>query len=224
MFPRQLIPACYHTPKAQQGLPNPKNYLRRNKRVAAMIDAYDGQLVRYADLPHEAQLAMAQYMAIDGEAWQAPEAVYEAFGKAFKYSHTSKKWREIQAAAHQMFIDSLPLMVQKYGSIEFGYIAALPMKVLIESVMKDADMKKDYAGLEGWKQYHDWYMGTGTKHEAPSDLWPVILSSFDDETLQDGWTRFHQYAERHLLTCPALFYPHRNRNSQQAKAEAKIEN
>jgi len=35
-------------------------------------------------------------------------------------------------------------------------------------------------------------------------------SKEDDETLQDGWTRFHQYCEKNIENCPAIFYPRKS--------------
>jgi hypothetical protein len=35
----------------------------------------------------------------------------------------------------------------------------------------------------------------------------VILSSSDDETLQDGWHRLHSYVRAGHADIPAVFYP-----------------
>ena len=41
-----------------------------NRRAAKLIRQHAGEIRKYEDLPQEAQLALAHYMAIDGEAWE----------------------------------------------------------------------------------------------------------------------------------------------------------
>ena len=205
-FPKNRLPGSY----------NEKQQFRINKRVATLIQNHKGQLVKFRDLPLEAKLAVAYYMALDGEAWNAPDTLYAAYRKANDYGREhnwkGKQFDTLTKAAKQLFIDTIDHFVRDYGDEEFGYVAAVPIRTLIESCMKDRELAQDWNGLEGWKPYHKWYIGRGSKHAATSDLWPVILSCFPDETLQDGWTRFHQYVDRHLETCPAIFYPRQEKS------------
>ena len=166
-----------------------------NLRATKLIREHGGKIYKFRDLPREAQLALVQYMAVDGEAWELAPGLEDACGEK------GKGW-------HKILARFLPFYVKGYGKVEFGYIASIPVKVLIASILEDADAGDWKA--KGWQALQDWYMGHGVKHTAPSRKpWPVILSSFDDETLEDGWTRFHQYAEKGLEACPALWYPSR---------------
>jgi hypothetical protein len=189
-FPQHLLPGYYVT-SSKTG----KSRFVRNKRLAKLINDYHGRLVKYRDLPVECQLAMAYYMAIDGEAWTAPQEIYNS-------PHLTTQQQKDAKFRH-----SIPHFVEHYGNTEFGFIPALPIAALIGAVMQDADLKNDYVS---WEAYNNWYLSRGTKYQvkANSPPWPVILSSFKDETLEDGWSRFHQYAQQQLPTIPALFYPY----------------
>lgn len=172
---------------------------RINRRAAKLIRQYGGRIVKYRDLPQEAQLALAQYMAVDGEAWEVAPGLDEAM-RAYWPKRDVKSWESVLRKF-------LPFYIDQYGGFDFGYIDAVPVKALIESAMTDRELQQDW---QGWQEYHRWYMreAGGPKHNAPGKKpWPVVLSSFDDETLEDGWTRFHQYAERGLKTCPAVWFP-----------------
>ena len=48
--------------------------------------------------------------------------------------------------------------------------------------------------------------GTDAGWEYDQPTWPVIFSPFDNETLQDGWTRFSRYCEIGAETVPCVYY------------------
>jgi hypothetical protein len=161
-------------------------------------------------------------MAVDGESWESVTDGVYAGGMPESLSARRKKIIRCLTA-------HLPLLIKQHGAEEFGYIERLPLKALIASVLQDQDVtglpaleswdaimlgrwarfaaacRKERG--ESWENYHRRYMRMGTKHRASSNLWPVILSSFEEETLEDGWTRFHQYVHRGLRTCPAVCFP-----------------
>ncbi len=193
-YPTNKLPGWY----------DQKGKFHVDPKAKGFIENYNGQLVKYRDLPRESQLAIAHYMAIDGEAWDIPACFDAQLSSSY-----GQEWEDRVEKFEGIFAKQLPFYVEKYGDEEFGYIEELPIAVLIKSCMEDADLAKDWAK---WKNYHEWYMEKiGAKHEAPSNLWPVILSAFRGETLEDGWTRFHQYADRKLKSCPAVFYPKANK-------------
>ena len=86
------------------------------------------------------------------------------------------------------------------------------MKVvdLMYGVMNDIARTQGYLHFA---HYHEWYLenvlsrdeGRGVPKDS-TEVWPVILSTFADEGLQDGSHRFHQYVERGLTTIPVLAY------------------
>jgi hypothetical protein len=150
----------------------------RNRRL---IRKYGGEVIPYRDLSLPAQKAVAHYMAIDGEAWELPEG--------FELKH---------------FPESIPWFVERYGDVLFGYVE-IPMKELTKTVLQDPELVDE--GIKTFEQYHEWYMRTPMPDHPKKNLWPVILSSDDYETLQDGWHRFHDYYRKGIKVVPAVYYP-----------------
>jgi hypothetical protein len=159
---------------------------RRNQRL---IREFGGEVMPYRDLPRPAQLAMAWYMAVDGEAWELPP----------EYPPYVTGLREIK----KNFSGMLSWFVKTYGKRKFGYVE-IPADVLIESIMEDPEIKEQFKGFE---DYHRWYVRQGHMPDHESrNRWPVILSHDDEETLQDGWHRFHEYVRQGARVIPALYY------------------
>jgi hypothetical protein len=155
-----------------------------NKSVKKLIEKYGGERILYRDLPKSAQLAIAHYMAIDGEAWPLPEIR--------KYPLNITSWLP----------KHLSYFVENWGDKPFGYVE-LPMEEVMADVMRNPEIKADFSD---WEAYHDWYsVGPMPKHTS-KDPWPVILSDYSDETLQDGWHRLHRYYDLGMETIPAVYY------------------
>jgi hypothetical protein len=136
-----------------------------------------GKILSYKNLPLEAQLAIYQYMAVEGSAWNY-------FGNPSK--------------------ESISQAVAEYGDIKFGY-KIVPMKDLINEIMtrKESDIYEDFSTFD---EYHQWYTG-GVTPPKESTIWPVILSSNIFEVLEDGWHRFHSYYAQGLKEIPVIWYP-----------------
>lgn len=155
-----------------------------------LAGSYD--IRRYEDLPRPHQLALAHYMAVDGEAWD----------NFFKLP----AGRNSKEAICKALAKALPQYVDKYGRVQFG-LARLTTPALMRSVVGDAEIDSYW---HDWRAYHQWYLNaeSGPDVNHPSrNRWPVILSSFDDETLQDGWHRLHCYVRQGARSIPAVFYP-----------------
>lgn len=66
-------------------------------------------------------------------------------------------------------------------------------------------------GYSGWDEYHNWYVenvlakddGRGIP-EGSDERWPVILSEFEDEGIQDGSHRLHQYILKNREHIPVV--------------------
>lgn len=88
--------------------------------------------------------------------------------------------------------------------LQFTYVLAeLPVEAFKAAVMEDWDTRD--GGYKSFAEYHAWYVGQGepiTDH-GPSH-WPAILSSWDGETLEDGWHRVHSYIRAGHATIPVL--------------------
>jgi hypothetical protein len=184
------------------------------QRITKLIQANKGTVKLFRDLCQEAQLALIQYMALDGEAWELAPGIDKIIDQHQRHLRKRPSKQEV-TKKNKALAKCLPFYIKMYGKAKFGYVAAVPMAALVEEIMRDANRQRDWT--HDWKQYHDWYMGKSTnsakpKHGAPAKQpWPVILSSFNDETLEDGWTRFHQYAERKMATCPAVWFPQQHK-------------
>ncbi len=81
---------------------------------------------------------------------------------------------------------------------------------LMYGVMNDIARTQGYRNFD---HYHTWFMENVMAAEphrgvpaGSKEVWPVILSTFADEGLQDGNHRFHQYVELGLETIPVLAY------------------
>jgi hypothetical protein len=174
--------------------------MARKKHILAqaLIRRFKGQVMPFAQLPQEAQLSMAHYMALDGEAWH-PSPQFE--DKAYRHP-SNRGWftRHLKA--------DLPHYIAKYGKERFGLVQ-IPMAKLTEAVWlsSPSDLQKDFAGFD---EYHEWYVSNNDTPEHNGSRWPVILASDQDEeaVLQDGWHRFHSYYRDHARIVPALYYPH----------------
>lgn len=87
----------------------------------------------------------------------------------------------------------------------FGYVE-IPMRALAAEIMKDA-WNKVHGEFATFDQYHAWYVSGGDvpKYKRTA-RWPVLLSDDDDETLQDGWHRLHDYYRQGARTVPAVYF------------------
>jgi hypothetical protein len=147
--------------------------------------------VAYKNLPRSHKLAIAHYMAIDGEAWKV-EYEFEGGGSGYIKSQLKKV---------------LPLFVKKYGSCKFG-VDEVPADVLVEKIMKLEHIQKDF---KSFMDYHKWYKKNCTipRHKN-SNRWPCIMDSTTDPiyngVLEDGWHRFHRYIESEHKTIPCISY------------------
>lgn len=158
------------------------------------------QLRRFADLPRPYQLALVHYMAVDGEAWPTLFA-------------SGRRWSRRRAAA--ILTAALPQYVDLVGTSVFG-VARLSVSAVRRAVLEDPEIAGHYAD---WSAYRDaMWAGKGEiPHHATAGRWPVILSSTDDETLQDGWHRLHCYLAQGARAIPAVYYPQPQHLAQHAR-------
>jgi len=128
-------------------------------------------------------------MAIDGEAW---EVKVEACG----IGSPSKLVAALKRA--------LPGLSRTHAGVLFG------RAMLKASVLKRALLASESSLAEGirtWPDYLTRLSHAGVEHPR-TNRWPVILSGFEDEVLQDGWHRMGCYLQRGDRLIPAVFYPH----------------
>ena len=173
----------------------------------------NGKVYKFKNLPEEAQLAMAHYMGVDGEAWDLePYGVFEGLVNTHAFDHDWEKY----VAAHKQNAETivanlkkaLPQIIEAKGDSEYGLVT-VPTKTLIDAWAEiDSDAIKDFHG--NFDAYHAWYQsrrGTSTRGGGKNPTWPVIFSDYEDELLQDGWHRFHQYIANGVKEIACLWYP-----------------
>lgn len=178
--------------------------LRCSPRIAPLV-AGRGRIYRFRDLPRPAQFAIIHYMSVDGEAWVHPTDLPGS--PQVDWWEADHKWRSRDRrvlAPVEVYGALLDKYVARYGDTEWGY-AEIPMVDLATSVMQDQDI----ADWGEFDHYRDWYARQGVPRHPATNRWPVILSSKGDqeETLQDGWHRFHSYYRSGAQVVPAVWFP-----------------
>jgi hypothetical protein len=128
-------------------------------------------------------------LSVDGAAW-AVEKNWPDWkwgeGKPNDLAGRAEVMADI-AKFRQRFID-------EFGDEQFGYVE-IPSEELWDSIRGDEDW--------GYYEENDLREQSLLEYDVPT--WPVILSPFPDETLQDGWHRFFRY--HHLkMVVPVLWY------------------
>jgi hypothetical protein len=195
-----------------------------NRRIISeLIQNHGGVVMPFSQLPDAAQFSMAYYMSVNGEAWELPAEVEEA------YFNCSQQWqaRSLEAIgrgetaidehdaiyrpAREAFMAALPFFLKKYGERKFGLVT-VPIAALIVAHLQLYRDDDDFPG--DFDSYHKWFLvHCGTEDHGVS-VWPVILDSTGDALLQDGWHRFHSYVERKLEQIPCLYCPRRANGGQ----------
>lgn len=175
------------------------------------------EFVKYRDLPVPHQMAIAWYMAVNGEAWDdiidhdqidLPEDVENS---------DDPRWHSTYKAALEKL---LPRFVRKYGKVEFG-VATWDTESLITSIAGDDTFKEDGIDLNGTRAWFKTPMQNYFTTSYPeTDRWPVIMSGFEDETLQDGWHRFHIYVANGHPDIPVIFFPEKWHRELKTNLEA----
>lgn len=169
-------------------------------RVKNLIEKNGGRKVLFRDLPKSHQIALIHYMSVDGATWAVTD-----------WSLDQWKWgegcpdpihqSELRLESFRDIEKNYDLFVDHYGHIQFG-VVDIPTKELIQSISEDKYFPEEQ--LEYYKKSDVVGFAAGWEYDRPT--FPVILSPFEDETLQDGWTRFGRYCELGEETVPCLYY------------------
>ena len=170
-------------------------------RAQALIRRFNGKVMPFANLPQPAQLSIAHYMALDGEAWEPSDRFDE---RALRAPGNAGRKRDLHFKRN--LIADLPHFVETYGKERFGLVQ-IPMSALTEAIWLDSkEIREDF---KSFAEYHKWYVNAGHMPQHGNSRWPVILSDFQSEesTLQDGWHRFHDYYRNNVKIVPAVYFP-----------------
>jgi len=142
-----------------------------------LIKNHNGQWFSFDDLPQEAQNAAIIYQFGSGSRWSKIEK-----------EHIEEARQELRERTRGRL----------WG---FVYIPTKQVKQFVFQFGKD--VSKDWKDFDS---YHKWYVSCGDtpKHRKK---WPIILSGFMDEFIQDGWHRMHCYIKHGKKKIPALLFP-----------------
>lgn len=167
-----------------------QHFINEHPRNKVFIER--GKVMKFSELHQPAQDALIHYMSVDGAAW--------AVEKGWK----DWKWGEGQPSTlsdRDLVMKDIekfrPRFIQEFGDKLFGLVF-VSADELYEAMKGD----EDYS--EG--RYSKDIVSSGKiggEYDVPT--WPVILSAFPDETLQDGWNRFGRYYELNMMV-PVIWY------------------
>jgi hypothetical protein len=188
--------------------------------VRAMVEGHGGRMVAMRDLPPAYQMAAAQYMSLAGEAWDLPPLLEEWLPLHWveftaDRARTERSLLEHQRLFAEEFPKHMPFYVERYGAATFG-VVEVPITAMIALIMT-GDHMEHYDG--SWERYHAWYVGQGymPDYDVSKPLWPVWIdiNGCDDQLLEDGWHRFHDYARKGVQVVPAIYFPVQERREDQ---------
>lgn len=115
---------------------------------------------------------------------------------------------EYQASIQEYISDGVPEEVRpehlakylfRYGEVPTELLASEISRVQGERGEIDMDFEK----------YHRWYVEERERNwmpdHGPDNRWPVTLSPYyEEEVLEDGWHRFHDYYRKEHSTIPVV--------------------
>ena len=169
---------------------------------AIIIKKYNGAKVAFKDLPLNHKLAIAWYMAVDGEAWEM-----------VKWNRGRKVWSDAIAKRCRSAIKkNIAHFDQKYGHLKFGMVD-VPMKEFGEMVLKVAKAgsldAEHYRSMKSFKEMNDFYLSRETCPIHTELGWPAILNCSDNDDgllLEDGWHRMNTYYKNGVKMMPLVYY------------------
>ncbi len=165
-----------------------------NKELAKKHGAVE---LPFKDLPITHQVAIAHYMAVDGEAWEVLGTLEKDFEKIRpKNYNDDAKYSRFKKDIIRLLTLSIGEYINKYGKVKFG-MCEIPTDICVDLCKKrNPDFEDDYSAFTGKPPNH-----------PTTNRFPCILSSFNDELFQDGWNRFYCYRDRHDATIPCVYFP-----------------
>ena len=151
----------------------------------------DFNITPFAELPRSHQLAIAFHLVVDVQRWDTSPLELPVSGGP-----------RSKALLNDLLSRALPRYIQRYGETKAG-VACMPRSRLEAAVLADPEIADSF---KSWAEYHRWYCDQGdVPTHSNNERWPVLLSRRDDETIQDGWHRFHSYTRDGVAEIPAVF-------------------
>lgn len=177
-------------------VPTP-SYYDHPKKIALFNN--DFGIKTFAELDRVSQLAIAWYMGIDGEAWEEFMHFDEHTWPDVKEDYSGWKSKMLE-----IIDQALPEILKRHGQRNYG-VGTWPASDLLASVADDETFQRPVSEItEMFNKEIELYHTTRYPHE---NRWPVIMSSREDETFEDGWHRFHIYVSNGHPDIPIIFFP-----------------
>lgn len=106
-----------------------------------------------------------------------------------------------EGLSEEEFVDHIPNYKFLYGEV--------PTEVLVKEIER---VHKAEIG-DSFDSYHQWYLGQGyIPDHGPENRWPVTLSEYyEEEVLEDGWHRLHDYYRKGHKTIPVVEWVHKGK-------------
>lgn len=166
------------------------------EQLKVFVQPHGGKIVLFKELPRPFQMAMIHYMAVDGMAWETLGSLDELYFTKYDSKIWAKAIRK-----------SLSLYVEKYGEEKFGMVY-IPSLDLIKAIWDSQDAREFSHSYKTFEAYAEWYRKGHITYHPKSNRWPVILGDNPrQETIQDGWHRFHCYVHQGAKIIPCIYYP-----------------
>lgn len=98
-----------------------------------IIEKHKGRIYSFSDLPLTAQLSIAYYMGIDGEAW-------------FRVDDLGLLDKSIRYIVRRGLKSKMDAIVARYGTMEFGYV------ILSVETIREFWKYDDFPDIDSWYQ------------------------------------------------------------------------
>jgi len=142
-------------------------------------------------------MAIAHYHSIAGVSWNAPLELWNWISRH----------KGMRAPLAEELSRHMPHYLERHGEQLFG-VVDIPTAELLPRIMQGYELAEFHGD---WVAYHAWYTSfvPTPDHDTTKPLWPVWLAidHRDNEALEDGWHRLHDYVRKGIQFIPGVYTP-----------------
>ncbi len=162
-----------------------------------LIERHGGRIQPFRALPPAHQMAIAHYHSIAGVSWNAPLELWNWISRH----------KGMRAPLAEELPRHMPHYLERHGEQLFG-VVDIPTAELLPRIMQGSELAEFHGD---WVAYHAWYTSfvPTPDHDTTKPLWPVWLAidHRDNEALEDGWHRLHDYVRKGIQVIPGVYTP-----------------
>jgi hypothetical protein len=178
-----------------------------------LIERHGGRIQPFRALLPAQQMAIAQYCSIAGVSWNAPLELWNWISR-----HRGKRTPLAEELPKHM-----PCYLEQHGEQLFG-VVDIPTAELLPRIMEGYQLAEFHGD---WAAYHAWYTSFGSTpdHDMTKPLWPVwfAIDHRDNEALEDGWHRLHDYVRKGMQVIPGVYTPFGHEEPGEAISSRAVE-